>query len=75
MNDPDSLRLYVDAHVLMALRGAEKLGMDRDAAEDYVRDRLVAVSDSFPSAEELEAEDSRRKIARLSSLIYDEPKG
>lgn len=62
---------YVDDHVVMALAHAARLGMDRDGAEDYVRNRLVAISDSFPSADDLEREHSRRKLDRVMKLLND----
>lgn len=43
--DPAVERKSVDHHVLAAYASARKLGMGRQDAEDYVRDRLVATAD------------------------------
>lgn len=50
----------VDRHVVFALDEAMKLGMGRDDAEYYIKNRLVTLSDRFTTPESLEAERSRR---------------
>lgn len=67
---PEQIAQYVDDHIIMALVGAEYLHPDRDTAEDYVRDRLVAMSDSWPERKPLESEDSRRRMSRLGRAIF-----
>lgn len=68
---PDQLGAYVDDHLVMALRAAAVLytnldpRTDRQLAEDYLRDRLVAISDSYPTLPELATTEARRKMDRL----------
>lgn len=64
------VRGYVDNHVVMALQGAEQIMFgDRQRAEDYVRDRLVAVSDTFPDADALDRERRRASSERILRAI------
>lgn len=66
---PDQIADFVDDHLLTALGAAEHIQPDRQTAEDYVRDRLVALSDSFPDRVRLEAETHRRRMDRLRRAI------
>lgn len=66
---PDELGEYLDDHLLMALDAAERLHPDRQDAEDYVRDRLVALSDTFATAPEVRAEERRRRMDRLRAML------
>lgn len=59
----------VDSHVLMALAAALELYGDRQLAEDYVRNRLVWASDTWPDVVELRAELSRQRVERLAQAI------
>lgn len=66
---PEQLGEFIDDHLIMALTGADLLNGARQDAEDYIRDRLVALSDSWDTPEELTAEDARRRMARLRASI------
>lgn len=73
---PEEIAEYVDTHILMALNGADLLnggthGRARQAAEDYLRDRLVALSDTYPTRIEVAAENARRTSARLIALLSE----
>lgn len=68
---PDDLGHYLDNHVVMALRAADILSSDRQTAEDLVRDRLVALSDTFQSPEELWTEERRRVRERLLNMLKE----
>lgn len=67
----DELMEFIDGHVIMALVAAERTHGERQAAEDYLRDRLVALSDSWPDSAALAAEDSRRRMERLRRSVAD----
>lgn len=73
--DNAELLAFVDDHLLMALIASERLSYSRQAGEDYLRDRIVAVSDSFPTLEAAEKEDSRRRMLRLGRAIGLTPQG
>ncbi len=66
---PAELGEFADDHLILALTAADMLHGDRQAAEDFLRDRLVTISDSWDKTE-LVAEDSRRKRDRLHALIF-----
>lgn len=66
---PDEVIDFADNHLLMALEAADWLQPDRQLAEDYVRDRLVALSDTYPEAVGLAAENRRRTMARLTAAV------
>lgn len=71
---PEQVADYLDSHLIMALNAADHLHHgDRQEAEDYVRNRLVALSDSWPEPLALEAEDSRRRMNRLARSIGLKP--
>lgn len=72
---PDELGAYVDTHVVMALEAADMLTGSRDLAEDYVRDRLVAASDTWPDASSLAAERHRATFTRLRAMLAEADKG
>lgn len=57
---PEQVAEYVDDHLIIALAAADYLLGSRDTAEDHVRDRLAALSDTFPNPESLAAEERRR---------------
>lgn len=59
----------IDFHLIYALCEAEKLGMTREDAEYYVRNRLVAMSDTFTTAEALNDERSRRQSEFLRTKL------
>lgn len=65
----DQVSAYVDDHLIMALVGAHALGHDRQTAEDYLRDRLAAISDTWQTAQELEREEARRRSDRLRRVL------
>ncbi len=68
---PDELGEYVDDHLLMALNAADMLHPgDRQSAEDYLRDRIAAISDSWPDSNALEGEERTRRLARLRNAIF-----
>lgn len=66
---PDEIGAYADDHLIMALAAAEHLTSDRQTAEDYVRDRLVAISDSWPTHDDLVTEETRRRMTRLRDVL------
>jgi len=66
---PDELGAFVDDHLVMALSAADLLHGHRQYAEDYLRDRLVALSDEFRDANRLAAEGDRRRVARLADAL------
>lgn len=68
---PLELTEFIDGHVIMALVAAERTQGERQAAEDYLRDRLVALSDSWPDSAALVTEDSRRRMERLRRSAHD----
>lgn len=72
--DPIPTAEAVDRHIVLALHIAESMGMSRDDAEYYVRNRLVAISDAFPSPEELSSEKSRRVLALLQKTVLESEK-
>lgn len=59
---------FVDDHLILALQAADLVCGDRQVAEDYVRNRLVAISDSYDKAT-LAGESSRRRMARLRQAL------
>ena len=71
---PEDIAEYVDDHLIMALNGADHLSSDRQTAEDYIRDRLVALADTYPTTAALATEESRRRMDRLRRAIFPERK-
>jgi len=66
---PDELSAYLDDHLLMALDAAQRIHAAQQDAEDYLRDRLVALSDTYPDHHAVQAEVSRRQMARLRDML------
>lgn len=67
----DELSAYVDDHLLMALDAAERLHPDRQDAEDYLRNRLVALSDTFTDVASVRTEERRRRMDRLRQRLSE----
>ena len=68
----DQIGEFIDEHIISALNAAHWLypiGDSRAEAEDYVRNRLVALSDSWNTRESLSAEESRLRLARIRRAI------
>lgn len=73
---PDEIGEYVDDHIVTALNAADLLHHGaRFTAEDFIRDRLIAISDSWPDQNDLAAEEARRRGARLRAIIFPDEKG
>lgn len=66
---PEQIAEFIDNHIIMALDAAAYLHPERQDAEDYLRDRLVAVSDTWTTTEALRQEDRRRRTDRLMRAI------
>lgn len=64
---PDDLYNAVDLHLLQALEAMTRAeGDDRQLVEERIRDRLVAIHDSFPTVDKM--------AARLAYLLPDQPR-
>lgn len=67
---PDELGEFVDDHLIMALLASDHLHpLDRQQAEDYLRDRLVAIADTWTTPGALTDEDGRRRMGRLRAML------
>lgn len=70
---PAQLSQFIDSHLIMALVAGDTLyAGDRQQAEDYLRDRLVAVSDSWDTPAALEAEHRHRRDQRIMRMLLSE---
>jgi hypothetical protein len=69
----EQLSFFIDDHIIMALVAGDTLyAGERYSAEDYLRDRLVAISDSWDTTEGLEAEHNRRRNHRMMNMLRSE---
>jgi hypothetical protein len=66
---PDQTAAYADDHLIMALEACDLIHVTRQDAEDYLRDRLAAISDTWPTADELTRERKYRANKRVLGAL------
>lgn len=69
---PDELLDLLDHSLLLSLEAAEYVSSDRQQAEDLIRDRLVALSDTYTTPASVKAERARRTRERLLAAVRGE---
>jgi hypothetical protein len=69
---PDEIGEYLDDHLLMAMEAAYALGNPPFAVEDLIRDRLVALADTYTDEAAVHTESRRRTNNRLRDLLSQE---
>ena len=66
---PDEIGVYLDDHLLLAMEAAYLLTDAPFAMEDLIRDRLVALADTYTDYDQVSRESSRRRNVRMLAVL------
>lgn len=69
---PDELGEFLDDHLLMAFEAAHMLTDAPFSAEDLIRNRLVALADTYTDRAAVAQENSNRRTGRLLAALQEE---